>query len=46
MDKNEENRKKACLAVYLNGWKECEENWCDASSWCPFHPNYNEEDKK
>ena len=40
IEKTEENRKYGCLAVYCNGWGECEEDWCEAEEWCQFHPNY------
>ena len=41
MEKNEETKKKACLAVYCNGWGECEAGWCDAEQWCKWHPKYH-----
>jgi len=43
MEKNEETKKKACLAVYCNGWQECEDDWCSGEGWCKFHPKYREE---
>ena len=38
IEKTPETQKKACLAVYCNGWKEC--NDCNGV-WCEWHPKYN-----
>ena len=39
--KTEFNKKFACIHVVCNGWKECEERWCEAEWWCKFHPDYD-----
>jgi len=39
----EDGKGEGCMARYISGKKECEENWCEAV-WCEFNPDYKGDD--